>query len=138
MFAVWLFGVVFYATNMINHLGTSLAITGVLTNTWVLIILADYAICRRWLKPGRSEQVEFREGEVREWNPDRIVSIWGPARLRSPGGWGGQHPTTAPSRCAETFLTSSGRVVEADHPGQHVLSVGSSEGRVDVGKPESL
>ncbi|WP_069814665.1 purine-cytosine permease family protein [Streptomyces sp. TP-A0874] len=75
MFAVWLFGVVFYATDVISNLGTFLAITGVLTNTWVLIILADYFVCRRWLKLGRAENIEFREGEVREWNPCGLVSL---------------------------------------------------------------
>jgi purine-cytosine permease-like protein len=75
MFAVWLFGVVFYATNVINHLGTFLAITGVLTNTWVLIILADYFICRRWLKLGRADQIEYREGEVRAWNPCGLTAL---------------------------------------------------------------
>ncbi|MFD3482361.1 purine-cytosine permease family protein [Streptomyces sp. NPDC058665] len=75
MFAVWIFGVMFYATNVINHLGTFLAITGVLTNTWVLIILADYFICRRWLGLGRAENIEFRDTEVREWNPCGLVSL---------------------------------------------------------------
>ena len=65
MLLVWLFGVVFYATNVINYLGTFLAIAGVLTNTWLLIILADYFICRRWLRLGRTEGIEFREEEVR-------------------------------------------------------------------------
>ncbi|CAM5427501.1 purine-cytosine permease family protein [Streptomyces antimycoticus] len=75
MFGVWLFGVIFYATNVINHLGTFLAVTGVLTNTWVLIILADYFICRRWLKLGRAEGIEFREDDVREWNPCGLLSL---------------------------------------------------------------
>ncbi|MGH3359470.1 MAG: purine-cytosine permease family protein [Nocardioidaceae bacterium] len=75
MFAVWLFGVIFYATNVINHLGTFLAITGVLTNTWVLIILADYFVCRRWLGLGRSDDIEYREEDVRPWNPCGLVSL---------------------------------------------------------------
>jgi len=75
MFLVWFFGVVFYAVNVIDSLGTFLAITGVLTNTWVLIILADYFICRRWLHLGRSEQIEFRENEVRAWNPCGLTSL---------------------------------------------------------------
>ena len=75
MFFVWFFGVVFYATNVINHLGTFLAIAGVLTNTWLLIILADYFICRRWLNLGRREEIEFRENEVRTWNPCGLVSL---------------------------------------------------------------
>jgi purine-cytosine permease-like protein len=75
MFFVWFFGVVFYVTNVIDHLGTFLAITGVLTNTWVLIILADYFICRRMLGLGRSQDIEFREGEVRNWNPCGLISL---------------------------------------------------------------
>jgi cytosine permease len=75
MFAVWIFGVIFYATNVINHLGTFLAITGVLTNTWVLIILADYFICRRWLNLGRSNDIEYLEEEVRPWNPCGLISL---------------------------------------------------------------
>lgn len=75
MFAVWLFGVIFYATNVINHLGTFLAITGVLTNTWVLIILSDYFICRRWLRLGRSADIEYREEDVRPWNPCGLVAL---------------------------------------------------------------
>jgi cytosine permease len=75
MFLVWFFGVVFYATNVINHLGTFLAITGVLTNTWVLIILADYFICRRMMGLGRTEDIEFREADVRHWNPCGLWSL---------------------------------------------------------------
>lgn len=75
MFFVWFFGVVFYITNVINHLGTFLAITGVLTNTWVLIILADYFICRRALKLGRASNIEYHEREVRAWNPCGLLSL---------------------------------------------------------------
>ena len=75
MFLVWGFGVVFYAFNVINHLGTFLQVAGVLTNTWVLIILADYFICRRMLKLGRTEDVEFKEAEVRPWNPCGLISL---------------------------------------------------------------
>lgn len=75
MFFVWFFGVVFYATNVIDHLGTFLAITGVLTNTWVLIILADYFICLRMLGLGRSHDIEFHENEVRRWNPCGLISL---------------------------------------------------------------
>jgi purine-cytosine permease-like protein len=75
MFLVWIVGVVTYATNVINHLGTFLAVAGVLTNTWVLVILADYFVCRRWLGLGRREDIEFREDEVRSWNPCGLVSL---------------------------------------------------------------
>ncbi|MFF5989115.1 purine-cytosine permease family protein [Prauserella flavalba] len=75
MFLVWFVGVIFYAVNVIDSLGTFLAITGVLTNTWVLIILADYFICRRLLGLARREQIEFREHEVRAWNPCGLTSL---------------------------------------------------------------
>lgn len=75
MFGVWLFGVIFYATNVISHFGTFLAITGVLTNAWVLIILVDYFIRRRMMKLGRADNIEFREHEVRSWNPCGLVSL---------------------------------------------------------------
>jgi cytosine permease len=55
--------------------GTFLAITGVLTNTWVLIILVDYFVCRRRLRLGRAQEIEFREDEVRAWNPCGLVSL---------------------------------------------------------------
>jgi purine-cytosine permease-like protein len=72
---VWILGVVFYAFNVINHLDTFLAITGVLTNTWVLIILADYFVCRRWLRLGRHEDIEFEPHAVRAWNPCGLSSL---------------------------------------------------------------
>jgi purine-cytosine permease-like protein len=75
MFLVWLVGVVFYVFNVINHLDTFLAITGVLTNTWVLIILADYFVCRRWLGLGRREDIEFEPHAVRAWNPCGLSSL---------------------------------------------------------------
>jgi cytosine permease len=75
MLLVWFFGVVFYATNVINHLGTFLAVTGVLTNNWVLIILADYFICRRALGLGRTSDIEYHEADVRSWNPCGLISL---------------------------------------------------------------
>jgi cytosine permease len=91
MFLVWFFGVIFYATNVINHLGTFLAVAGVLTNTWVLIILADYFVCRRWLGLGRSADIEFREDEVRSWNPCGLASL-GIAVVLGALGIGGVYP----------------------------------------------
>lgn len=40
-----------------------------------MIIHADYFVCRRWLKLGRSEDIEFREHEVRAWNPCGLISL---------------------------------------------------------------
>lgn len=92
MFLVWIIGVLTYASNVINHLGIFLAVAGVLTNTWVLIILADYFVCRRWLKLGRSEQIEFREHEVRAWNPCGLISL-GVAVTVGAFGVAGAYPT---------------------------------------------
>lgn len=75
MFLVWILGVVFYAFNVINHLGTFLQVAGVLTNTWVLILLADYFVCRRWLKLGRAHDIEYKEDQVRAWNPCGLLSL---------------------------------------------------------------
>jgi cytosine permease len=75
MFLVWIFGVVFYAFNVIAHLGTFLAITGVLTNTWILIILADYFVCRRLLHLATDEMIEFKPHEVRSWNPCGLTAM---------------------------------------------------------------
>lgn len=46
-----------------------------LTNTWVLIILADYFVCRRWLRLAPAEDIAFRENEVRTWNPCGLISL---------------------------------------------------------------
>lgn len=75
MFLVWAFGVIFYATNVVTHLATFLSVAGVLTNTWVLVLLADYFICRRMLKLGVTENIEFKEGHVRAWNPCGLASL---------------------------------------------------------------
>jgi cytosine permease len=90
-YLVWILGVVFYAFNVINHLGTFLAITGVLTNTWVLIILADYFVCRRWMKLGRPEDIEFQPHEVRSWNPCGLAAL-GLAVVVGALGIGGVYP----------------------------------------------
>jgi purine-cytosine permease-like protein len=75
MFLVWVVGVAGYSMNVINHLSTFLAITGVLTNTWVFVILADYFICRRALGLARKEDIEFHSGHVPAWNPIGLISL---------------------------------------------------------------
>lgn len=75
MFLVWIVGVAFYSLNVIDHLSTFLAITGVLTNTWVFVILADYFICRRALGLARTENIEFHTGHVPAWNPIGLISL---------------------------------------------------------------
>ena len=51
------------------------SLDGVLSNTWVLIILAADVICRRMLKLGRANDVEFHEDEVRRWNPCGLICL---------------------------------------------------------------
>ena len=75
MFLVLVVGIAGYSLNVINHLGTFTAITGVLTNTWVFVILADYFICRRWLGLARKEDIEYRTGDVPAWNPIGLISL---------------------------------------------------------------
>lgn len=75
MLAVWLFGVVFYAINVLQYMNTFLAITGILTNTWVFIILSDYYICRKVFKLAPSDFVEYRQEYLHSWNPAGIISL---------------------------------------------------------------
>lgn len=75
MLLVWLLGVVFYAVNVIQYMNTFLAITGILTNTWVFIILTDYYICRKVFKLAPSDFVEYRQEYLHSWNPAGIISL---------------------------------------------------------------
>lgn len=75
MLLVWLLGVVFYICNILQYTGTFLSITGILTNTWVFIILADYFICRKVLHLAPSDFVEFRKAYLRMWNPSGVIAL---------------------------------------------------------------
>lgn len=75
MVLVWLLGVLFYIFNILQYTGTFLAITGILTNTWVFIILADYFVCRKMLNLAPSDFVEFRREYLRSWNPCGVMSL---------------------------------------------------------------
>jgi cytosine permease len=75
MLLVWLLGVIFYAFNVLQYTDTFLAITGILTNTWVFIILADYYICRKVMNLAPSDFVEFRKEYLRSWNPSGIFAL---------------------------------------------------------------
>jgi purine-cytosine permease-like protein len=75
MLLVWLLGVVFYAVNVLQYMDTFLAITGILTNTWVFIILSDYYICRKVLKLAPSDFVEYRQEYLHSWNPAGMISL---------------------------------------------------------------
>ncbi|GGE15739.1 hypothetical protein GCM10011571_16740 [Marinithermofilum abyssi] len=75
MLLIWILGVVFYAANVLQYMGTFLAITGILTNTWVFIILADYYICRKVMRLAPTDFVEFRQEYLRSWNPAGMISL---------------------------------------------------------------
>jgi purine-cytosine permease-like protein len=61
-------GVVLYPINVLQYTDKFLAVTGVMTNTWIFILLSDYFICRKLLKLAPSSQIEYREGRVKDWN----------------------------------------------------------------------
>jgi cytosine permease len=75
MLLVWLLGVIFYMFNVLQYTSTFLAITGILTNTWVFIILTDYYICRKLMNLAPSDFVEYRREYLRSWNPSGIFSL---------------------------------------------------------------
>jgi cytosine permease len=117
MFLVWIIGVITYSLNVISHLSTFLAITGVLTNTWLFIILVDYFVCRRWLKLGRTTRIEFKRKEVPAWNPCGLASL-GIAVLVGALGIGGLYPVYYASFAAMLL-----------GPLLHILFTSASKGR---------
>ena len=75
MLLVWVLGVILYSVNVLQYMTTFLTITGILTNTWVFIILADQLICRRLLNLAPSDFVEYRKEYLTSWNPCGVVSL---------------------------------------------------------------
>jgi cytosine permease len=75
MVLVYALGCIFYASNIIQYLNTWLAITGILTNTWIFIILTDQFICRKWLKLGPADFIEYRRPYLYKWNPTGLFSL---------------------------------------------------------------
>lgn len=75
MVFVYIFGCFFYAMDIIQYTEIFLAITGILTNTWVFIILADYFICKKLLKLGPSDFIEYRRPFLYKWNPTGVFSL---------------------------------------------------------------
>lgn len=68
MVALVVVGVVLYPINILQYTDKFLAVTGIMTNTWVFILLSDYFVCRKWLQLAPSDRIEFRENEVKKWN----------------------------------------------------------------------
>lgn len=61
-------GVVLYPINVLQYTDKFLAVTGIMTNTWIFILLSDYFVCRKLFKLAPSSQIEYREGRVKDWN----------------------------------------------------------------------
>lgn len=68
-------GVVLYPVNVLQYTATFLAITGIMTNTWIFILLADYYICRKAMKLSGTSNIEYEEGRIRDWNPCGIIAM---------------------------------------------------------------
>ncbi|MEX3648465.1 cytosine permease [Mycolicibacterium porcinum] len=68
-------GVVLYPINVLQYTDKFLAVTGIMTNTWIFILLSDYFVCRKLLKLAPSSQIEFREGRVKDWNLCGMVAL---------------------------------------------------------------
>lgn len=68
MVTLVLVGVALYPINVLQYTDKFLAITGIMTNTWIFILLSDYFVCRKWLRLAPSDRIEFRDNEVKNWN----------------------------------------------------------------------
>lgn len=75
MVALVLVGIVLYPINILQYTDKFLAVTGIMTNTWIFILLSDYFVCRKWLRLAPSDSIEFREGEVKNWNVCGLVAL---------------------------------------------------------------
>lgn len=75
MVALLVLGVVLYPVNVLQYTDKFLAVTGIMTNTWIFILLADYYICRKVMKLSDTSNIEYEEGRIRDWNPCGIVAM---------------------------------------------------------------
>lgn len=75
MVGLFIVGVLLYPINVLKYTDTFLAVTGVMTNTWIFILLADYFVCRKMLKLAKSEVIEYRDGVIRDWNPCGLTAM---------------------------------------------------------------
>jgi cytosine permease len=62
------FGVLLYPINVLQYTDKFLAVTGIMTNTWIFILLSDYFVCRKLLKLAPGSEIEYREGHIKDWN----------------------------------------------------------------------
>jgi purine-cytosine permease-like protein len=68
-------GIGIYPLNVLQYTDKFLAVTGIMTNTWIFILLADYFVCRKLLHLGPADDIAFEEGRVRNWNPAGIAAM---------------------------------------------------------------
>jgi len=75
MVALVTVGIVLYPINVLQYTDKFLAVTGIMTNTWILILLSDYFICRKLLRLAPANTVEYRDGFVKNWNGCGIMAL---------------------------------------------------------------
>lgn len=68
-------GVVLYPINILQYTETFLALTGIMTNAWIVILLSDYLVCRKLLRLAPSVNIEYEEETVRSWNPAGLLAM---------------------------------------------------------------
>lgn len=68
-------GIALYPINILQYTDKFLAVTGVMTNTWIFILLSDYFVCRKLLGLAPSDRIEYRETEVKNWNVCGIAAL---------------------------------------------------------------
>lgn len=75
MVGLLILGIALYPVNVLQYTDTFLAVTGIMTNTWIFIILADYYICRKVFKYAPTEKIDYDEKVIRDWNPCGMIAM---------------------------------------------------------------
>jgi len=75
MVGLLVIGIVLYPINILQYTATFQSVTGIMTNTWIFILLADYYVCRKGLRLAPVDRIEYREGLVRNWNPCGLIAM---------------------------------------------------------------
>lgn len=75
MVGLLILGIILYPINVLQYTDTFLAVTGIMTNTWIFILLADYFVCRKALKFAPTDRIAYEDHEVRKWNPCGIIAM---------------------------------------------------------------
>ncbi|PRI10710.1 purine-cytosine permease family protein [Leucobacter massiliensis] len=75
MVGLLVLGILLYPVNVLQYTDTFLAVTGIMTNTWIFILLADYFVCRRLLRFASTDRIEYEDHEVRQWNPCGMIAM---------------------------------------------------------------